>query len=474
MGFTHTIVADGNSPLTRWTKFLQSVSFWLPRFLERDVLALQILTEPALPQAIQRAEEQFWRRQAQQRGRKATSPRIWTRSDEREVNIRRGLASGWHPSRRVDRAVDRYIRLRPELFASTIREASQDQLIPLVGSEIKDSNDKLVSVLENGKLLAASRQRKDERDAALSAWEQDLAELDRFVLGFFDYLKRATPVTASDTEQTMPSGPSFGLVHRQLRDALHYADQLAGGSTDVFYVEAICEAMTTIATGNCCMEQALAGLYPPDSQAMEFDGLAGATWHDLAVQWLARSLDLIATATGRSVVSKPNDEGGFRVQLLPPLLGRHDLWGLGVSGGGSRRLDAKLVDEYRRVLNGGSRTQKASGDLAETPGVAASTGRTSTHKRAASDDDLPKAKRADSPSRVKARSAYEYAMERIPDACQMTIAELHAAIIKDGEAAAMVPDRPDTFGKYLRDCGIKVYKTDAKAAGGSVVRRSDL
>ena len=55
-----------------------------------------------------------------------------------------------------------------------------------------------------------------------------------------------------------------------------------------------------------------------------------------------------------------------------------------------------------------------------------------------SDDDLPKSKRANQPSRVKARSAYDYAMERIPDANVMTAPELFDAIKKDGEAGDVV------------------------------------
>ena len=90
------------------------------------------------------------------------------------------------------------------------------------------------------------------------------------------------------------------------------------------------------------------------------------------------------------------------------------------------------------------------------------------------DDALPKSKRAESLSRVKAQSAYEYAMDHIPDASEMTGPELHAAIKKDDEVAAMVPDNPESFVRYLNDCGTKLKKGGPKAAGGSVVRRSDL
>lgn len=93
---------------------------------------------------------------------------------------------------------------------------------------------------------------------------------------------------------------------------------------------------------------------------------------------------------------------------------------------------------------------------------------------ARTDDRLPKSKRAASPSRVKARSAYDYAIERIENAHAMTGPELHAAILEDGEAAAMVPANPETFVRYLNDGGIRLKKGESKSAGGSVVRRSDL
>ena len=93
---------------------------------------------------------------------------------------------------------------------------------------------------------------------------------------------------------------------------------------------------------------------------------------------------------------------------------------------------------------------------------------------AESDDALPKSKRADSPSRVKARAAYEYAITNIKYAGSMTFPELFDAIKKDGEAAEMLPPTAESFMKYLNDCGIRLKKGGPKATGGSVVRQSDL
>ncbi|MEX1027561.1 MAG: hypothetical protein WD049_06075 [Candidatus Paceibacterota bacterium] len=98
-----------------------------------------------------------------------------------------------------------------------------------------------------------------------------------------------------------------------------------------------------------------------------------------------------------------------------------------------------------------------------------------TEQSEASDDDRhPKKKRANMPSRVKANSAYDYALNRIPDAHLMTAPELHAAILKDDEVANMVPENPDTFRHYLNDRGIRLKKGSSKAIGGSVVRQSEI
>lgn len=83
---------------------------------------------------------------------------------------------------------------------------------------------------------------------------------------------------------------------------------------------------------------------------------------------------------------------------------------------------------------------------------------TNPESSAETDNKLPKKLRKDSPSRVKAKSAHDYAMKRIPNAQHMTIGELHAAILSDPEVADMVPARADVFGTYLRDAGVKRYK----------------
>jgi hypothetical protein len=89
------------------------------------------------------------------------------------------------------------------------------------------------------------------------------------------------------------------------------------------------------------------------------------------------------------------------------------------------------------------------------------------------DETLPKKIRKNSPSRVKAMAAYDYAIQQIPNADKMTAVELFDAICNDGEAKEMLPPSAESFTKYLNDCGIRLRKSDTKPTGRSVVRRSD-
>jgi hypothetical protein len=90
------------------------------------------------------------------------------------------------------------------------------------------------------------------------------------------------------------------------------------------------------------------------------------------------------------------------------------------------------------------------------------------------DEKLPQRLRKDSPSRVKAKAAFDYAMERISNAHAMTAVELFDAIREDGEAKEMLPPTAESFTKYLNDCGIRLRKSDTKPSGRSTVQRSDM
>lgn len=56
----------------------------------------------------------------------------------------------------------------------------------------------------------------------------------------------------------------------------------------------------------------------------------------------------------------------------------------------------------------------------------------------------------------------------------MTVPMLFEAIQSDGEVAHLLPPTPDTFRRYLNDCGIRHKKNIAKEASRSVVKKSEI
>lgn len=145
---------------------------------------------------------------------------------------------------------------------------------------------------------------------------------------------------------------------------------------------------------------------------------------------------------------------------------------------GDRLIDWRTVDQIRETLNRAVITKDLLVRLLERdiqrPATDSDASQGDGGAGAERDDALPKSKRADSPSRVRARAAYEYAMAEITNAEKMTAAELFHAIKEDGKMDDGLPPTAESFTKYLNDCGIRLKKGDHKTACGSVVRRSDL
>lgn len=81
------------------------------------------------------------------------------------------------------------------------------------------------------------------------------------------------------------------------------------------------------------------------------------------------------------------------------------------------------------------------------------------------------------PSRTKARSVYEWALSAIVGAEEMTVAELFNAIQKDPRAISevldMLPDNAETFGRYLREAGVRRYDKTCNRRSSRSVRRSN-
>ena len=103
-----TIRVFAKSPLSRYVDLLVLVPAALKLRLDRDSEALRILTAaPALPEAIRRAERWYSGRQREkQSGGIVLTRRIWTRRDERRVNMLMGRGKGWWPQCRAARYLD--------------------------------------------------------------------------------------------------------------------------------------------------------------------------------------------------------------------------------------------------------------------------------------------------------------------------------------------------------------------------------
>lgn len=135
-GFSPPAVVNrgGDSPLSRYVDFLVTVYHNIPKLLKRDAEAVRILmADPALPEAIQRADKWYWNRQIELRtGKTRGIRRIWTRRDERRVNQQRGLAApGFRETGRLGRYLTRLtprqgLSIHDRHFRNTVDEARRD------------------------------------------------------------------------------------------------------------------------------------------------------------------------------------------------------------------------------------------------------------------------------------------------------------------------------------------------------------
>lgn len=124
----YTIVADGASPLTNYVRLLDRTASLIIRAIERDNLAIQLLTpERISTHEVRRAESRERAKWHYARdGKFRRVPRVWTRADKRKRRKSTGLESGFWPRSRVDRVID-YARPKLNvLFRESLNEARAD------------------------------------------------------------------------------------------------------------------------------------------------------------------------------------------------------------------------------------------------------------------------------------------------------------------------------------------------------------
>lgn len=91
-----------------------------------------------------------------------------------------------------------------------------------------------------------------------------------------------------------------------------------------------------------------------------------------------------------------------------------------------------------------------------------------------SDDALPAKQRKLAPSRIKARAIYDWALSEIPGAQDMSISELFNAIeIHPKVPSDALAPNAETFGKYLRDAGVKRYSMRKGKSQGKSIQDAD-
>ena len=116
-----------------------------------------------------------------------------------------------------------------------------------------------------------------------------------------------------------------------------------------------------------------------------------------------------------------------------------------------------------------SATSESDSQASQTPPSSGKTASSADQDQAEIDDKPDETLGGDlrlPPSRLRAKAVYEWAMSVIEGAGKMTIVELYDAIVAHpkmkGRALDSLPDNAATFGRYLRDAGIKKYDKSGK------------
>jgi len=188
MGQT-TICADGKSPLSCYVDLLVSVPANLELLLDRDAEAVYILTAtPALPEAIRRVERWYRDRQREkQTGGIVPTRRIWTRRDERRVNMLRGLSDGCWPPCRVARYLDRLqprsgASLHDKCFRLAVDEARRDGTAAVLCPKLEQAKAIYERLISAARSVAQDDGSRSDFDSARSELGSLACELTNWTI----------------------------------------------------------------------------------------------------------------------------------------------------------------------------------------------------------------------------------------------------------------------------------------------------
>lgn len=176
------------------------------------------------------------------------------------------------------------------------------------------------------------------------------------------------------------------------------------------------------------------------------------------------------------------DEGAHR---LSPVLNVFGGWGVGDAGElesiGLGIVAVELTDKatlkrWMKVMTEAWKGLPKTPSIAQVPQVNADVPNTALPTPNAGDDDKPDPVTKLSPSRLKARAAYDWAIENIAGADEMTSHELHTAIMNHPVGLTeCIPESAESFGRYLRETGVKKYDGAGKRnPHKSICRSKDI
>lgn len=466
MSYTRTITVNRKTPFARYTALLRYAASHVRIFIDRDREAIEVLTAPmTLPVALRRADQWYWwRRIAKRKGEECFKfSRVWTRRDERLANAIRGRGD-WPHGRRTDRVTAYIQRHHDDIYRDVICDLTDNGKIATLGPRLETAKATLYTLCDQARIAADCDALSRDAFARFNEARQELQTL------FMDWLDWIEPPPKKADRDL---GVTWEQLHDQEQLQLDIvADSYTFRNAATSAANCWCEVLT---------HDELQPVYflRQVAKFLACYSLAAKLWNEKERANIKAGPPVTvghrtATTPGIAVMDALSD---YRTVLIEgpdtelQIRGSTEL-----NTGTARRYRESLL---RHCTDSGIPCKPADGIAfassveAQLSSTASDSGGIVGDSKPSSRDTAQKSKRADSRSRVKARAAYDYAMERIPNANTMTAPELFDAIKEDGEAAAMLPPTATSFVTYLNDGGIKLRKGGPKAPGGSVVRQCD-
>ena len=213
-----TIRADGKSSLSHYVDLLVSVPAKLKVLLYRDAEAVRILTAtPPLSEAMRRVERWYWDRQREkQTGGIVRTRRIWTRSDERRVNLRLCLAAGCWPECRAARYLSRIRPSCASAFRDAVAQVCREGKFEFAGPKLEAAHEALKKLLTTA--YAVTQDEGKESDFQLARAE--LAESTTELIEWVRFGNSRTADEPQPTYQQLSTEP-----HANHRDDQHTNDE---------------------------------------------------------------------------------------------------------------------------------------------------------------------------------------------------------------------------------------------------------